>query len=153
MFVFTVLCVFYVADACVWSCYCTVEKRAAVRRVFTCAPHSVERKQLRSSPDTQGRIATRSNVGPRDAEAGDAEQPGAYSFIRRKRRILRFAAMLCISLRFFAMQRDVECETQRTKRTAFGCRKAQKRDAERKPGSQPGYCCVACFVTSLVSGE
>ncbi len=30
------------------------------------------------------------------------------------------------------MQRNVECEMQRIKRTAFGGRKAQKRDAERK---------------------
>ncbi len=36
------------------------------------------------------------------------------------------------------MQRNAECEMQRTKRTAFGCRKAQKRDAERKKNSSLG---------------
>ncbi len=46
--------------------------------------------------------------------------------------VLRFSA-------FFVMQRNAECEMQRIKRTAFGHRKAQKRDAERKKNSSPGY--------------
>ncbi len=40
-------------------------------------------------------------------------------FIHRKRRILHFAATLCVS----QMQSNAEYETQKRKRTAFGCKR------------------------------